>query len=358
MSTSSASTNSTIPAVVGSAAVQSPVSDELFVRVKTGGMELALRANDFTSISKMTSAQLSNDPDEIDGPDGPIPVFSLGEQLHCQLGMKTESWDDERTLISVEHDGQTAMLRVESASNPSKVRDALVRPFPEIGAAGHTRGLINAVVNTNPSEEDPALALRLIFNPLAIMGVEIAPPKKKPAKKAAPKKAPKKVAKKSDQDTEENSKSNQLLAFVPGDVIRDIDHVFCLPLAAVAEVCNVYETINTDIESDVFKGYAVWRKIPVPVVNLGAIFGIADSAEQVEKRARERGRRLIIARVGADRLIGFYAQAQMQSMKVPAAIPVEIEAMKNLPVLGSFNTDFAKMVVPDLSSILDNNFGE
>ena len=68
--------------------------------------------------------------------------------------MKTESWDDERTLISVEHDGQTAMLRVESASNPSKVRDALVRPFPEIGAAGHTRGLINAVVNTNPREED------------------------------------------------------------------------------------------------------------------------------------------------------------------------------------------------------------
>jgi len=50
MSTSSASTNSTIPAVVGSAAVQSPVSDELFVRVKTGGMELALRAKPDPSI--------------------------------------------------------------------------------------------------------------------------------------------------------------------------------------------------------------------------------------------------------------------------------------------------------------------
>ena len=146
-------------------------------------------------------------------------------------------------------------------------------------------------------------------------------------------------------------KSGQLLAFVPEDVSRrEVERVFCLPLTAIAEVVTTKQQLNSFGTTDIFEGFVLWRQVPVPIVRLGKIFGFSKD-EPVEG-----SRRLVIARATGNRFIGFYTKPQMQTMKVPSALPGNAAALEGRPHLGCFRTEFAEMVVPDMNRILDKKF--
>ena len=126
--------------------------------------------------------------------------------------------------------------------------------------------------------------------------------------------------------------------------------MFCLPLTAVAEVITKQRNLNAAITSEVFDGFVLWRKVPVPIVRLGKIFGFGSDDTVKESR------RLVIARATGNRFIGFYAQPQMQTMKVPQAIPGGGNSLAGRPHRGCFRTELGELVVPDMNRILDNDF--
>ena len=323
-----------------------------FVRVRVGEVELVMSTAHLSGVFQASRQHRLTENNTVLTPKGEFPVVSLNEVLQRQLNLQFSEFEG-KALIAVETDGQISMVRADSVSRPAIVKPEHVHPMPFIAHGHDNARLIRSIVNVEPTSENPNDSIRMLFDPRVALGHSIpAEPSDKP--NPLPKEARSAIAATVAAATRQGSagrKTGQLLAFIPEDVSRsEVEHVFCLPLTAIAEVITTQRQLNTTVSSEVFDGFVLWRKVPVPVVRLGKVFGFGS------ENAVEDSRRLVIARATGNRFLGFYAQPQMQTMKVPESIPGGANTLVGRPHRGCFRTELGELVVPDMDRILDNNF--
>lgn len=324
-----------------------------FVRVRVGGAEFVMSTEYLSGVFQASRQHLLTDHNTVLTPKGEFPVVSMFDVFRNKLNLNIENFEG-KALIAVETDGQISMLRADSVSRPAVIKPEHVHPMPRVAHSSDDVGLIRSVVNVSPLEDNPNDSVRMLFDPRVALGQAVADePKDKPnpLPKEAASAIAATVAATSRKGSASRSSGGQLLAFIPEDVSRrDVEHVFCLPLTAVAEVITTQRSLNSIVSSDVFDGFVIWRKVPVPIVQLGKIFGFGSDD------VSEQSRRLVIARATGNRFVGFYAQPQMQTMKVPESIPGGVNALVGRPHRGCFRTELGELVVPDMDRIIDNEF--
>jgi len=313
----------------------------------SGGFEFSISTEFLAGVYQIPRAQLADDLEIVDTPEGKMPVVSAAKLFSDELGFDLQSYSGERDLIAIHADGNTVALRVENISRPVTLGENGWNALPPIARPNNKQGIISGVATVKPEADHPNDALSLVVDPLVALGIETEQP-------AAAKPTP--PAKRVSNAIEPQRRgSGQLLAFVPENVPRqDLNFVFCLPLAAVAEVVTELEVFDSPLNTEVFNGFVLWRKLPIPVVNFGACFGLDKTG--AEKRERNRGRRLVVARASGHKYIAFYTQTQMHSMNTPTSTPVQFPSVEGGPMLGSFKTEFGSMVIPDLDRILQGDF--
>jgi len=312
----------------------------------SGRFEFSLPTEFLAGVYQIPREQMADDLEIVDTPEGKMPVISAAKLFSDELGFDLKPSSTERDLVAIQAGGTTVALRVESISRPVTLPPNGWHTLPTVAHPNDKQGIISAIATINPDAEHPNGALSLVMNPLIALGVETEQVESTPI--ASAKRVP-------DAIEPQRRGSGQLLAFVPENVPRqDLNFVFCLPLAAVAEVVTTPVLYDSPLNTEIFNGFALWRKIPIPVVNLGACFGLEKTGG--EKRGRDRSRRLVIARASGHRYIAFYTQTQMHSMNTPTSTPVEFPSVEGGPMLGSFKTEFGSMVIPDLDRILRGDF--
>ena len=322
----------------------------------SGGYRFALPTNHLSGVYQVTRQQMGQDMDVLETPEGKLPVASLSTLLSLHLGLDLKPSDDERALVAIRSENQIATIRVGQVSRPIDVPTQHWHKMPTVANPNDSNNLFSHIVNLNPQSSDPNEALALAVDPMKALQFE----GKSPSSLSEEVRSASTKGKSSESQANglegilpERRASGQLLAFAPEDVPRqDINFVFCLPLAAVAEVVTAHDVLKSPLSSDLFSGYILWRKMPVPVIKLGGMFGLNTFGP--DKRNRHRERRLVIARVSGHRYVGFYTQTQMHSMKAPSSNPIELEALAGTPLLGAFKTEVGAMVIPDLKKILDS----
>jgi chemotaxis signal transduction protein len=312
----------------------------------SGGFEFSLPTEFLAGVYQIPREQMADDLEIVDTPEGKMPVISAAKLFADELGFDIQPDAGERDLVAIQADGTTVALRVENISRPVTLPQNGWHTLPQIARPNDKQGIISAIAAINPAAVDPNEALSLVMNPLIALGIETE------QAEATPIDLPKRV---SGAIEPQRRGSGQLLAFVPENIPRqDLNFVFCLPLAAVAEVVTTTELFESPLNTEVFNGFVLWRNIPIPVVNLGACFGLEKT--DGEKRAKNRSRRLVIARASGHKYIAFHTQTQMHSMNTPTSTPVEFPSVEGGPMLGSFKTEFGSMVIPDLDRILQGEF--
>ena len=324
-----------------------PVNARQVVGCVSGGFRFSIPATHLAGVYQVSREQMGADLEMIDTPEGKMPVVSAATLLGSELGFDLSTTDEERDLIAIRYEGNTIALRVSNVARPVSLEPNGWNTLPNIAVPNDPRGIIAAIATVNPTATDPNEAFSLVIDPLVALGFVGDQPKSKPVTTAA--------ATTSGEVVPQRRGSGQLLAFVPEDVPRrDLNFVFSLPLAAVAEVVNAHESFQSPLTTDLFEGYVMWRKMPVPVVNLATCFGLKEEGQA--RRRRDRGRRLVIARAKGQNYVAFYTQTQMHSMKTPTSSTVEFEQLAGTPLMGSFKTSFGAMVIPDLDRILRADF--
>ena len=319
-----------------------------FVTVVTGGYRFALPTTHLSGVYQVARQQMDKDMDMLSTPEGDLPVASLSTLLSLHLGLELNPSEDERALVAIRSGNQVATIRVGQVSRPIDIARNNLHRLPNVAHPTDTNNLLSHIAAISPESEDPDEAMALVIDPLKALQFDTDQSEATEKSSGATSAAQATLA----GVMPERRGSGQLLAFVPEDVPRQqLNFVFCLPLASVAEVVTAHTTMHSPIINDKFGGYIMWRKIPVPIIKLGAAFGM-NSLEE-DKRQRQRGRRLVIARAGGHRYIGFYTQTQMHSMKAPESKPTEFEELSKTPHLGAFKTEFGVMVIPDLDQLLD-----
>ncbi len=330
------------------AAVQATViapKQQQVVTCVTGGYRFALPTTHLSGVYQVARQQMDKDMDVLTTPEGELPVASLSTLLSLHLGIDLPPSEDERALVAIRSGNQVATLRVGQVSRPIDVPNNHWHRLPAVARPGDKNHLFSHIVTIAPESQDPNDALALVVNPInALQFQNDAPAPADVSTTARPLL--------SDKGLPQRRGSGQLLAFVPEDVPRQqLNFVFCLPLAAVAEVVTGHTTMKSPIANDIFDGYILWRKMPIPIVKLGSVFSMNRIKE--DNRKRQRSRRLVIARASGHRYVGFYAQTQMQSMKAPTSMSTEFEELSGTPHLGAFETDCGAMVIPNLEKLLD-----
>ncbi len=313
----------------------------------SGGFQFSLPTEFLAGVYQVSREQMAEDLEIVDTPEGKMPVISAAKLFADELGFDLKPSKKERDLVAIRAEGTTVALRVEDISRPVTLPENGWHKLPPVANPNDKRGVISAIAAINPEADDPNEALSLVMNPLRALGID-----SEQDASETPVASPKRT-----RGTIEPQRrgSGQLLAFVPENVPRqDLNFVFCLPLAAVAEVVTNHELFDSPLNGDAFKGFILWRRLPIPVVNLGVCFGLEKN--DGDRRGRNRTRRLVIARASGHRHIAFYTQTQMHSMNTPTSTPVEFPSVEGGPMLGSFKTEFGSMVIPDLDRILEGNF--
>lgn len=313
----------------------------------SGGFYFSLPTEFLAGVYQVPRNQMADDLEIVDTPEGKMPVVSAAKLFADELGFDLKASDSERELVAIRAEGTTVALRVDNIARPVSLAENGWHKLPPVANPKDKKGIISAIATINGNTDDPNEALSLVMNPLIALGIET-----QQATEATPARLPKRQA---NAIEPQRRGSGQLLAFVPENVPRqDLSFVFCLPLAAVAEVVTNHELFDSPLNTGAFSGFIFWRKIPVPVVNLGASFGLEKN--DGDRRGRNRTRRLVIARASGHRYVAFYTQTQMHSMNTPTSTPVEFPSVEGGPMLGSFKTEFGSMVIPDLDRILDGDF--
>lgn len=330
----------------------SETKNNQYVRVRVGEVELVMSTKYLSGVFQASRQNRLTENNTVLTPKGEFPVVSLDKVLQKQLKLEFNEFEG-KALIAVETDGQISMVRADSVSRPAIIKPEHVHPMPFVAHGSDDVRLIRTIVNIEPSSDNSNDCIRMQFDPRVALGQKIpAEPKDKP--NPLPKEAASAIAATvaaTSRQAGGSRNSGQLLAFIPEDVSRsEVEHVFCLPLTAIAEVITTQQNLNKTISSDVFDGFVLWRKVPVPIVRLGKVFGFGSETTV------EDSRRLVIARATGNRFLGFYAQPQMQTMKVPESIPGTANALTGRPHRGCFRTELGELVVPDMDRILDNDF--
>jgi chemotaxis signal transduction protein len=327
--------------------------DDQYIRVRVGELELAMNTEHLSGVHQVSRQNRLTDKGTVLTSKGEFPVIQLGKILSQKLNRDID-YAGGKALIAVETGEDLSMIQVDSVSRPAKIRPEHVHPVAHV-TIGTDRDLFRSVVNIAPSSANPNDSIRLCFDPRVAVGQTIAPePEDKPnplPKEATSAIAVAVAASKNRRGATSSRTSDQLLAFIPEDIAKgEIEHIFCLPLTAIAEVITRQPNLNNLVSNEVFEGFILWRKVPVPVVRLGKIFGFNANEDVGESR------RLVVARAPGNRFIGFYAKSQMQTMKVPESVSGSSRAFSGRPHLGCFRTELGEVVVPDLVSILNGNF--
>ena len=325
-----------------------PVNVRQVVGCASGGFRFSIPATHLSGVYQVAREQMGANLEMIDTPEGKMPVISAATLLSNELGFDLSASDQERDLIAIRHEGKTMALRVSDVARPVTLEQGEWNNLPKIAVPNDTRGIITAIATVNPAATDPNEAFSLVVDPLVALGFVKNQPQDNPVQEST-------TTTNTGGIVPQRRGSGQLLAFVPEDVPRrELNFVFSLPLAAVAEVVNAHEAFQSPLNSDLFEGYVMWRKMPVPVVNLATCFGLKEDGQA--RRKRDRGRRLVIARAKGQNYVAFYTQTQMHSMKTPTSSTVEFKQLAGTPLMGSFKTSFGAMVIPDLDRILKGDF--
>lgn len=330
------------------AATQMPLIEpkqQQVVTCVTGGYRFALPTTHLSGVYQVARQQMDKDMDVLTTPEGELPVASLSTLLSLHLGIDLQPSENERALVAIRSGNQVATIRVGQVSRPIDVASHHWYRLPKVAHPNDKHELFSHIANIAPEAKNPDEALALVIDPLKALQFHDDRPQPSPDL-TRPREAS------INHISPLRRGSGQLLAFVPEDVPRQqLNFVFCLPLASVAEVVTAHATMNSPILNDTFGGYILWRKMPVPIVKLGSAFGM--NHVDKEKRKRQRGRRLVIARASGHRYVGFYTQTQMHSMKTPTSRATEFKELEGTPHLGAFKTDFGVMVIPNLEQLLD-----
>ena len=319
-------------------------SQHQLVTCVTGGYRFALPTTHLSGVYQVARQQLGKKMEVLSTPEGDLPVASLATLLSLHLGLDVTPSDEERALVAIRLNDKIATIRVGQVSRPIDVAPNHWHRIPTVAQPSGTAELFSHITNIAPDSDVPDEALALVVDPLRALGFADQKPVSEPA---APVESPAVTA----QATPSRRGSDHLISFVPEDVPRQLlNFVFCLPLMSVAAVVTSHTLMTSPFQSDIFSGYILWRKIPVPIIKLGPAFGM--DSHQGEKRQNRRGRRLVIARGSGHRYLGFYTQTQMHSMKVPLSSATEFEELQGRPYMGAFKTDFGGMVIPDIDRLL------
>lgn len=310
----------------------------------TGGFRFALPTTHLSGVYQVARQQLGKKMEVLSTPEGDLPVASLATLLSLHLGLNITPSDEERALVAIRLNNKIATIRVGQVSRPIDVAPSHWHRIPNVAHPNGTPELFSHITNIEPESDNPDEALALVVDPLKALRFVDEKPASSPAA-AVETPAPNAAT------TPSRRGSDHLISFVPEDVPRQqLNFVFCLPLASVAAVVTSHPLMTSPFQSDIFTGYILWRKIPVPIIKLGSAFGM--EGREGEKRQNRRGRRLVIARGSGHRYIGFYTQTQMHSMKIPLSSPTKFDELDGFPHMGSFKTDFGGMVIPDIDRLL------
>ena len=345
------STTTPTSSSITSATAATVVRSDQFVRISAGGIELAMSTEHLSGVFQVSRQHRLTDRNTVLTSSGEYPAAILEDVLEQRFGI-AKSGTPGQALVAIESQGQMRMIVVDSVSRPVKVKLEHEHPMPGFFFGNSDHGLLKSMINIDPLSADPTECIRLSFDPDVVFGQDAKPwdrPNVLPKEAAT---AMADAAAASSGGDRAGSRSRQLLAFIPEDIpAGEVEHVFCLPLTAIAEVVtkqpNLYQLAN----SPLVQGFALWRKVPVPIVLLGKIFGFGTDTEEPSG-----SRRLVIARATNNRFVGFYAKPQMQTMNVPEAVAGNAAAFKGRPHLGCFRSELGEIVVPDMNRILDNNF--
>jgi chemotaxis signal transduction protein len=344
-------------AAVNAAVVSSNSNTQQLVTCVTGGYRFALPTTHLSGVYQVARQQLGTNLEVLSTPEGDLPVASLATLLSLHHGLDVTPSDQERALVAIRSGNKVATIRVGQLSRPI---DASAQHWHRIPNVAHPAGkarLFSHITNINPQSDNPDEALTLVVDPLKALGFENDDSNSPLVKDAATAAAG--LTDLTDLTESAGASatvptrrgSDHLISFVPEDVPRqNLNFVFCLPLASVAAVVTSHPLMTAPFQNEIFSGYILWRKIPVPIIRLSAAFDM--DSHDGEKRKNRRGRRLVIARASGHRYVGFYTQTQMHSMKIPTASTTNLAELKGHPHMGAFKTDFGVMVIPDLDSLL------
>ena len=349
MTTISTTRSSNLLASTANAGVFNSAQHQVVTCV-TGGYRFALPTTHLSGVYQVTRQQLGKKMEVLSTPEGDLPVASLATLLSLHLGLDITPSDDERALVAIRFKNKVATIRVGQVSRPIDVAPSHWHSIPSVAQPKGTAELFSHITNISPDSDAPDEALTLVVDPLKALRFQDknTVSSDRPSLKSPAVTAPSIAA----QTTPTRRGSGHLISFVPEDVPRQaLNFVFCLPLASVAAVVTSHPLMTSPVQNDLFSGYVLWRKIPVPVIKLGSAFKMENRGD--EKRQNQRGRRLVIARGAGHRYLGFYTQTQMHSMKIPLASETQFDELNGYPHLGAFKTDLGAMVIPDIDRLLD-----
>ena len=340
----SSPTSSTLTTNVAVTGTARETTGDQYVRIRVGESELAIGTETLAGVFQVSNQNRLTGNGTVLTAKGEFPLVDLSKVLKEKLGIQV-SGTEAQALVALENEGQMRMLLADSVSRPIKTKPEHVYPMPRFCFQRRRESeLLRSVINFDPSLQDPGESLRFAIDPDVVFG--------KPASSDSRANVlPQQAIHAITAGNQAAGRSSQLLAFIPEDIEASaVEHVFCLPLSAVAEVVTMPPSLNTFGANEVFEGFALWRTVPVPIVRLGKVFGF-DSSEETSV-----GRRLIIARATGNRFVGIYTKPQMQTMKVPSSAPGNSRPFVGRPFLGCFSTEHGELVVPDIDRILSNNF--
>ncbi len=310
---------------------------------KSGAHEFLIGTDCLTGIYHLTPKQINANATEFNTADGILTISPMADLLAQHFGIDISSAAGENSLIAIGAGDEHAALRVENVSKPMTLCQSKFFPIPRIAHPHDSGDVIRAIAVFNENACAPQDALRLLIDPARALGFAS-------NSHLFPVDAP--GAAGTNRAAKTRRSARQLLIFMPEDVCsQQCDFVFGLPVAAIAEVTSMLPPVKWAMASPLLAGYVFWRKIPVPVIHLGACFGLPQpDAGEAESQPR---RRLVVARLPGHRYVGVFTQTDLQLLKaLPNASSCQIDSLQDKPQLGAFDTEYGNIVVPDLDTIM------
>ena len=326
-----------------------PSADAAGVQLLTcqcAGQGLAMRTDHLAGVHQLTPKELEQGVDRLETAQGSFPIVSLAELLsqHFQVSLKDDPTD--RALLAIEVGDQKFALRTGGVSRPVETPPEDFKQLPKIAHPHDSNGILSGIVVIDRDAQSPVDALRLVFDPAAVLGLK--------SETTIPQNAASQTSSQSELPTKMtvDANSGHLLAFMPENIVSNGNFIFTLPLATIHEVTTEHEVMPIRMASDQLEGYIYWRRRPVPVIRLGRSFGMADDTASINQSSRG-SRRLVVAKTPSGGAVAFYAETQIQSVRAPLGESVNPATLKNCPLIGAFETEMGVLVIPDLVSILN-----
>ena len=329
---------------------QGPSVARRLLMVSAGGHEWALKPEQVRGVYQLTHAQNAAALKTVSTPEGELPVVSLARELANQLSMTVRANDSERALAVFRHRGQSIAIRLQAVSRPVELSPNQFFALPAMAHPHDDAGILDSLAMVQPESSDPSQALRLVVNPLALLGLQTEPGSSRSANTGPAQVTASPGGTKPGRFAGRGH--GQLLTFRPYGVEQTpTAFQFCLPLSAIAEVLTPQPIAKLPLHNPLLLGFLIWRSKPVPVVDLAAAFGVASCNEPtMDQQARES--RLLIVRGLDGKHVAVPTLAQMQTIKTPEATAISFSALDQRPHLGVFATGSGRLVVPDLHRIL------